>query len=353
MKPLLTFIQRHPTSLALISFAAGFAFSLWREKPIDTTSAIALQALTLFIIFMLIILELRFKFGGWTPSTRLQKLWRFQELFVHFLLGGLLRGYAIFFLKSSGTTAPLIFLAVLLLLLLCNEIPFVQTKGPLIRTLLWTLSLCCFLTFLVPVFLHRLGSEVFTLSLICAFLALLLGHFLIGKRVPSLIRRKFYFWPALTTLLLYLTLYHLAVIPPVPLMLTKFKIVHAVEKSKKDWFTRTYETSTMSKGDFLYAEGDKAMAIFKLVAPPFFEEDLVLIWQIKNQDKWEDTDRILIKLQGGRKEGFRGSTEKIHMRAGTWRVRLETIDGREISNLKFKVVEHSTEVSRVPIQEKF
>ncbi|MFP5492857.1 MAG: DUF2914 domain-containing protein, partial [Bacteriovoracia bacterium] len=180
-----------------------------------------------------------------------------------------------------------------------------------------------------------------------------LGHFLIGKRVPSLIRRKFYFWPALTTLLLYLALYHLAVIPPVPLMLTKFKIVHAVEKSKKDWFTRTYETSTMSKGDFLYAEGDKAMAIFKLVAPPFFEEDLVLIWQIKNQNNWEDTDRILIKLQGGRKEGFRGSTEKTHMRAGTWRVRLETIDGREISNLKFKVVEHSTEVSRVPIQEKF
>lgn len=353
MKPLLAFIQRHPTLLALISFAAGFAFSLWREKPIDSQSALALQALTLFIIFILIILELRFKFGGWTPSSRLQKFWRFQELFVHFLLGGLLRGYAIFFLKSSGTTAPLIFLTVLLLLLLCNEIPFVQTKGPLIRTLLWTLSLCCYLTFLVPVFLHRLGPEVFTLSLICAFLALLIGHFLIGKRVPSLIRRKFYFWPALTTLLLYLALYHLAAIPPVPLMLTQFKIVHEVEKSKNDWFTLRYQTPHQDKSDFLYAEGDKAMAIFKLVAPAFFEEDLVLIWQIKNQSKWEDTDRILIKLQGGRKEGFRGSTEKSHMRPGSWRVRLETVDGREISNLKFKVVEHSPAIERVPHQEKF
>jgi hypothetical protein len=134
-------------------------------------------------------------------------------------------------------------------------------------------------------------------------------------------------------------------------MLTKFKIVHEVEKSKKDWFTRTYHAPEMPKNDFLYADGDKAMAIFKLVAPPFFEEDLVLIWQIKNQNKWEDTDRILIKLQGGRKDGFRGSTEKAHMRQGNWRVKLETIDGREISHLKFNVV--MTTEERLSVREKF
>lgn len=352
MKPLLTFIQRHPTLLALISFAAGFAVSLWREKPIDTNTALALQALTLFIIFILIILELRFKFGSWVPSTRLQKFWRFQALFVHFLLGGLLRGYAIFFLKSAGSTAPLVFLAVLLLLLLCNEIPFVQTKGPLIRTILWTLSLCCFLTFLVPVILHRLGPEVFTLSLICAFIALLAGHFLIGERVPSLMRRKFYFWPALTTLLLYLALYHLAVIPPVPLMLNEFKIVHAVDKEKRDWYTTTKTPDKIPHPHlFFYAEGDKAMAIFKLVAPPFFEEDLQLRWQIQTERNWEDTDRILIKLQGGRREGFRGSTEKSNMREGHWRVILETLDGREISHLKFQV--KATNNERSDIREKF
>jgi hypothetical protein len=352
MKLILTFIQRHPTLLALISFSAGFALSLWRAKPIDTAHALFLQLLTLFLIFILIILELRFKFGGWTPTSFLKKFWRFQELFVHFLLGGLLRGYAIFFLKSSGSTAPLVFLAVLLLLLVCNEIPIIQTKGPLIRTILWTLSLCCYLTFLVPVVLHRLGPEVFTLSLICAFLALLLGHFLIGVRVPSLIRRKFYFWPALATLLLYLSLYHLAVIPPVPLMLTEFKIVHAVEKEKKHWFTITKTPDRSSHTQtFFYAEGDKAMAIFKLVAPPFFEEDLQLRWQIETNNHWEDTDRILIKLQGGRREGFRGSTEKSHMRPGKWRVSLETLDGREISHLKFTVM--ITTEERKNIREKF
>lgn len=341
MKNLFPFLQKHSTLMAVVSFAAGFGFSLWRERPIDTSVSLSFQALTLLLVFVIIVLEFRYKFGHWTPSSRLKNIWRFQELAIHFLLGGLLRGYAIFFLKSAGTTAPLIFFGVLLLLLLCNEIPFIQTKGPLIRTILWTLSFCCYLTFLIPVWLHRLGTEIFILSLICAFVAIAVGHFIIGSQVPSLIRRKFYFWPSLLTLLTYLALYQFAVIPPVPLMLTKFHVAHQVIKEKKDWLIVRQDSSSITEETLLYAPGQKIMAVFKVVAPRFFEEMLLLKWQVWEKNQWHETDVISISLTGGRKEGFRGSAEKLHVRPGQWRLLLTTLENREIGRLKFNLVETS------------
>ncbi|MFP5458708.1 MAG: DUF2914 domain-containing protein [Bacteriovoracia bacterium] len=334
MKPFVALLQRHPTLFALISFAAGFGLGLWRERPIDTPLSLSLQALTLVVIFGLIILELRVKFGGLVLSSRLLKLWRFEELFVHFLLGGLLRGYAIFFLKSASGVGPIIFLGVLLLILLSNELPALQNRGPAVRSLLATLALCCYLTFLVPTLVHRLGAEVFLVSLLCALGLLVAGHFLAGTQVPSVTRRRFYLWPALGTLVTYLVLYQFALIPPVPLMLKKFLVGHALTKSPKDWLL------DVDTGDaFIQGPHDKAVVAFKLVAPKFFEEDLQLVWQVRSAQTWLETDRIPVKIFGGRREGFRGSAEKSQIRPGQWRVILETSDQREISVLNFTIIE--------------
>lgn len=336
MKPFAALLQRYPTLFALVSFAAGFGMGLWRERPIDTPLSLGLQALTLMVIFGFIIMELRVKFGGVVLSSRLAKLWRFEELFVHFLLGGLLRGYAIFFLKSASGVGPIIFLGVLLLLLLSNELPALQNRGPAVRSLLATLALCCYLTFLVPTLVHRLGAEIFLLSLLSALVFLIAGHFLAGARVPGPTRRRFYLWPALGTLVTYLVLYQFSLIPPVPLMLKKFMVGHALTKTSKDWLL------DVDTGDaFIQDAQDKAVVAFKLVAPKFFEEDLQLAWQIRSAQTWVETDRIPVKIFGGRREGFRGSSEKTQIRPGQWRVILGTSDRREISVLYFTILKGS------------
>lgn len=342
MKPVVALLQRYPTLFALVSFAAGFGVGLWRERPIDTPLSLGLQALTLVVVFGLIVVELRVKFGGLVLSARFAKLWRFEELFAHFLLGGLLRGYAIFFLKSASGVGPVVFLGVLLLLLLSNELPALQNRGPAVRSLLATLALCCYLTFLVPTLVHRLGPEIFVLSLVCALGLLVAGHFLAGADVPSATRRRFYLWPALGTLVTYLVLYQLSLIPPVPLMLKKFMVGHALTKTSKDWLL-----DVDAGGTFIKGPQDKAVVAFKLVAPKFFEEDLQLVWQVRERDSWLQTDRIPVKIFGGRREGFRGSAEKSHIRPGQWRVILETSDQREISILYFTIREGNQGVTPV------
>ncbi len=325
---------------SLLSFVAGFSLSFWQQRPIDTDVALATQALTLLALFALILGELAWRGGAWTPSPRVANWWRWHELAQHFMLGGLLRSYTVFFIKSGGTNVSIAFLVLLTLILLANELPMVQNRGTLVRTILWALALSCFLTYLVPRLMHNLGPMIFTLSVGLAALLILLAYFFMRSRVTPEIRRNLFLWPGLATLAGYLMLYHLALIPPVPLMLSRFDVVHIVQKKEKDWllFKAPQENKLWSTIKFPLRPGDKAVVAFKLVAPPLFVEMLRVRWQWKTPQGWRETDAIAVKIQGGRKDGFRGTTEKSHLWPGDWRVLLETQAGREIGRLRFQVM---------------
>lgn len=333
---------RFQTLFSVLSFVAGFGLSLWQQRPIDTDRALFVQALTLAVLFVLILGELAWRGGAWTPATRWANWWRWHELVQHFLLGGLLRSYAVFFIKSSGANGSLVFLVLLTLILLANELPIVQNRGTLVRTVLWALALSCFLTYLVPRLMHNLGPMIFTLSVGLAALLIVLAYFFMRSRVTPEIRRNLFLWPGLATLTGYLLLYHLALIPPVPLMLARFDVVHIVQKTEKDWllYRAPQEKKFWSVNRFPLRPGDKAVMAFKLVAPPLFVEELRVRWQWKTQQGWRETDAIAVKIQGGRKDGFRGTTEKSHLWPAEWRVLLETQGGREIGRLRFQVQAH-------------
>ena len=52
---------------------------------------------------------------------------------------------------------------------------------------------------------------------------------------------------------------------------------------------------------------------------------------------WTSTDKIPMKVSGGRKEGYRGFSTKQNYQAGDWKISVETSDGREIGRIYFKV----------------
>jgi hypothetical protein len=349
------YYARFQIFFSLLSFVAGFGLSLWQQRPIDTDWALATQALTLLVLFGFILGELAWRGGAWTPSPRLANWWRWHELVQHFLLGGLLRSYAVFFIKSGGANGSLVFLVLLTLVLLANELPMVQNRGTLVRTILWALALSCFLTYLVPRLMHNLGPMIFTLSVGLAALLILIADAFMRPRVTPQIRKNFFLWPGLATLTGYLLLYHLALIPPVPLMLARLDVVHIVQKGERDWllFRAPQEKKFWSENPFPLRPGDKAVMAFKLVAPPLFVEELRVRWQWKTPQGWRETDAIAVKIQGGRKDGFRGTTEKSHLWPGDWRVLLETKAGREIGRLRFHVLAHDGDEPLLLQQEVF
>ncbi len=346
---------RYQVLFSLLSFVAGFALSFWQQRPIDTDKALFMQALTLIGLFVLLLGELAWRGGAWTPSPRAANWWRWHELVQHFMLGGLLRSYTVFFIKSGGTNGSIAFLVLLTLILLANELPMVQNRGTLVRTILWALALSCFLTYLIPRLMHNLGPMIFTLSVGLAAVLILVAYFFMRARVTPEIRTKLFLWPGLATLAGYLMLYHLALIPPVPLMLARFDVVHIMQKTEKNWvlFRAPQEKKLWSRQVFPLRPGDKAVVAFKLVAPPLFVEELRVRWQWKTPQGWRETDAIAVKIQGGRKDGFRGTTEKSHLWPADWRVLLETKAGREIGRLRFHVIAHEGSAPLMLQQENF
>ncbi|MBY0516339.1 MAG: DUF2914 domain-containing protein [Bacteriovoracaceae bacterium] len=346
MKRVVQFYFRFQTFFALISLGAGFALSMWRSKPIDTDLALIVQAITLVFLFILLIKEMQWRSGSWEPSRKLAQWWRFHEIASHFLLGGLLRGYAIFFIKSGGTQGSIAFLILISLLMLANELPIIQNRGTLVRSILWSMSLSCFLTYLIPRLTHRLDSWIFTYSLALAAVLILIAFYFLRKKTTPEFSLKLFLFPSLATLATYLTLYHLSFIPPVPLMLSRFDVAHLVQKDGATWYVmqqpQKLERWPWAPQDFSLRAGDKAVAVFKLVAPPQFVEQLVVRWEHKTSDGWKETDRIPVFIQGGRKDGFRGTTEKSNLWPGHWRVHIETTQAKEIGRLKFDVKQDTT-----------
>jgi hypothetical protein len=54
---------------------------------------------------------------------------------------------------------------------------------------------------------------------------------------------------------------------------------------------------------------------------------------------WQTTDKIPLRVTGGRVGGYRGHASKGNYTAGDWRVAVETTDGREIGRIPFTIVQ--------------
>jgi hypothetical protein len=58
-----------------------------------------------------------------------------------------------------------------------------------------------------------------------------------------------------------------------------------------------------------------------------------------------------MQINGGRKDGFRGFSMKKNYQPGSWRIQVETTDGREIGRMYFDVIPDLTSGERQWTQE--
>jgi hypothetical protein len=88
---------------------------------------------------------------------------------------------------------------------------------------------------------------------------------------------------------------------------------------------------------FYARSGDRIYYFANIFSPTSFKDQIRIRWSFKTSRGWQKSDAIPISIVGGRDEGFRGFTFKENYQPGSWRVQLETTDGREIGRLYLSV----------------
>ncbi len=338
------YYQAHHLPFGIISFFFGFAFDTLMVSDIEELHCIIQQIIYLFLVGLVLYYEIVQASSDWKPSGFAAKLWNFREGFVHFFLGTLLNIYSIFYFKSASLSSSIYFIALLAILLVVNEAPALRGKGPIVRLSLWALCLSSFFVLILPLVFGSVGIVPFGSSILASAVVLyLLFKILQTRRDLRFDQVNMLFLPAVGTLGLYVLLYFLKLVPPVPLALKSIGIYHNVVKTEKEW-TLTEEKPWWRfwhHGDqsFQAKPGDRIYVYFAIHAPSKISNVVHVKWMFKDpRQGWIPADKIKeLNISGGRHEGFRGMFWKENYQSGDYRVSIETPEGLEIGRIGLTV----------------
>jgi len=329
------FLRGNERGVAAAFFAGGFVFDMLTLGRIDSWLMIGQQSVYLAAI-TLILMQMFFE------EITGEKRWhfRYRMPLVHFLLGALLNLYTLYFFKSSSLLVSFAFLGFLVLLLLANESSRFKSLGLPFKFALLALCLLSFSASVVPIFMGSIGLLVFLLSMLVGCLPL--------AAMAAWVRRAGFFPQARKQILLpfgcvlvgFLAFYLFRLIPPVPLSIPFIGVYHAVERTEQG-YRLSHERSPWRwwhNGDqyFLAQPGDRVHVFFRVFSPARFSDEVLMRWFRKDAARgWVLQDTITIRIVGGREEGFRGYGAKANYEPGSWKVQVETTDGREIGRIYF------------------
>lgn len=325
--------------------AGGFTFDVVTLGRIDHWVTLLQQGVFLLLIGGLLTFEARFDVRGLPLPRWFERRRSYCESLVHFLFGGLLSAYTIFYFKSASSLSSALFLLLLVALLVLNERPMLRRRGLSVKFLLFSLCVASFFTYLVPILWRSIGVVTFTVSICLSLLVTCLFLELITRKVQLPLRSAGHLLaPALAVQILFSGLYYMGALPPVPLSIQYMGIFHEVERHG-DAFLLYHENPFWRfwhNGDQLFhaRDGDRIYGYARIFSPTNFADAVFVRWLHESSPgEWITSDRIRVEITGGRDEGFRGYTYKQNYDTGEWQMRVETEDGRELGRIYFTVQE--------------
>ncbi len=341
---ILSLYEKHETRAEILFFVGGFVFDVFMISDVDDLFGIFQQAFYLLVIAFFIHHEILFRLQKWRPTGGLStRIWTYRNLILHFLLGSLLSLYSLFYIKSSSLISSLIFLVLMVVLLVANELPSVKKSAVSLKTGLFAICLFSFMSVLFPVFLGFVGWLPFGLSAVSTVTLFYAQFRLLKRRIPEgTVLFDALILPCVSIMLLFTFFYGMGWIPPVPLSVKEQGIYHLVEKKEGLFYLSTEKEEwkfwLSGDQDFKARPGDKVYFYAQIYSPGGFSDDIFIRWLFKDPVQgWQKTDRLKLPILGGRKEGFRAFAFKSNFQPGQWRVQVETAMGHEISRQSFEV----------------
>ncbi len=333
-------VRRLRQTLPAIAFFGGF---LWDALTIGrSVGALDLWLLTGYLAVAAALI----RWLGWREALTQADVtpvavahgWRDSApyLLLQFFFGGLFSALFIFYFKSSSHLPATLWALSLGALLVANE--FLEEHYRRF-TLTWALFGLCAILLLNFVIPHLVGS----VAGFWFFASTLAGAALtqwLHLKTPRRPGRTEPVWAMAVALLLA---YTFDLIPPVPLVKRDIAVGHGLTKVDGHYLLRLEKTPwwiiwRRVSSELHLAPGERIYCVSAIFAPSGLSTRLYHRWQ-HNEEKlgWQTYSHIGFNLVGGREAGYRGYTYKQNLAPGTWRVRVETENGRTVAMHDFEV----------------
>lgn len=342
-RKLIHIYELYGSYLPALFFVGGFSFDLVTLGRIDHWVTLFQQAVFLLLIGGLLAIETTASFQSDARPAWLVKTQPYRAALLHFLFGGLLSAYTIFYFKSASTLPSFFFMLMLVALLILNEHSALQKRGLAVKYVLFSLCLLSYFAYLVPMLWGEIGSLPFVVALLSSLLLLLVFLWSATPEkewVPAVVKR--YLRLPLGVHLIFASFYFLGWLPPAPLSLEYAGVYHKISRVGGVFqleydrpFWRFWENGAQT---FKARPEDRVQCFARIFSPTGLTDRITAHWMLKDPKRgWLTTDRIPIEVTGGRQEGFRGVTYKKNYQPGYYRVLFETSDGRELGRVYFTV----------------
>src|SRR3989344_4202091 len=337
---------RYERPVSSLSLIIGFVFEWSALKRIDMFWENIWVAAHFFIIALLIIL-VNFQEEETTNHKDASRIHFWYLTFLQGFFGGLLSTFLVFYFRSATLAVSWPFLLLLSAAFVAHESFKKHYERVIFQLCLFYLSLLAFAIYIVPVFFHRIGPDVFLISGLISLVSLL--FFVAG--VGFFAREKFRQSKktlAVSVLGLYFAvniLYFFNIIPPIPLSLKDAGVYHSLYKNTARNYVVGSENTAGSQNFFAPGEdihlvaGRPVYVYSAIFSPSKFNTGIVHEWQKydENAGQWATATRVNLSASGGREGGYRVYSMKTSVVPGEWRVNVKTMQGQVIGRLRFNV----------------
>jgi len=336
-------LERYKHHLSAASMVIGFGFDNVLLGPVDILSTQIVIALYIALAAVAVALLHLSEAGGESGA-----LYRWRNLFpmaIQFALGSVWSGLLVFYSRSAVIAASWPFLLLLFAIFIGNEILRRYVAQLAFSAILLFFAGFSYAIFLVPIYVHAIGTWVFMLSgalAVLAFAAFLYALAAIGPAAFAPARMKIVSGAAAVFALINM-FYFVNILPPLPLALADSGIYHAVRKAGDSYVATAEDQSWYRKlvGDPVIhlTAGEAVYAYSSVFAPIRLSARISHRWEwySPKAGRWLPRGTISFTVNGGRGGGYRGYTVKHNPADGDWRVDIETQDGSLIGRIRFRV----------------
>ncbi|MBL4644436.1 MAG: DUF2914 domain-containing protein [Candidatus Pacebacteria bacterium] len=265
---------------------------------------------------------------------------------LQFSFGNLASALMVLYARSGTLTGSAIFIGILALLFLGNELLRDRYKRTHLRIVIWFSLVLTYSTLAVPVLFNSIDTFVFILSIIFALATTLILVFALSKVARTDFKKRSQRILVSITIITigFSGLYITNLIPPVPLALKHIGIYHSVARignlyevalEPPAWYEFWRDTNKV----FNHTPGTLVYCFTSVFAPSDLKTEIRHRWEKydTNTEEWITTARIPFPILGGRADGFRGFTQTRQISEGTWRCSVETARGTLIGRTTFQV----------------